>query len=259
MDRDQFTQVVLNLLRNARDAMPEGGRLQIAVEDIVTHDPDESGADQPHAVLVIGDTGHGMSPEVQKRVFEPLFTTKSRAARRGRGLGMAVVYSAVKNANGFIRILSEPGAGTAVRVFLPVSSEPLTVRESAASPSPVSRGQGTLLLVDDDPLTRDAWTAALESWGYRVLIAESIEDAAPLLQARESSVALAVIDMTSLGGNSLAATERLVASEPNLRVLLTGGLDSAAVPGPLEGRVCGRLAKPFRLEELASAVAGALA
>jgi len=121
MDPDQFTQTAMNLLRNAKDAMLDGGSLVISVEATTASNPDEVTDESPYAVLAIQDTGIGMTPEVQRRVFEPFFTTKSRAARRGRGMGMAIVYSAVSNAGGFVRIRSQPNDGTTFRVYLPVA------------------------------------------------------------------------------------------------------------------------------------------
>jgi signal transduction histidine kinase len=123
MDRDQFTEVAMNLVRNAREAMPEGGTLRIAVESSTTRDPTQPTLERPYAVLVIQDDGVGMTPEVRQRIFEPLFTTKSRESSHGRGLGMAVVYSAVKHAGGFIQLDSDPGSGTTFRVFLPACDE----------------------------------------------------------------------------------------------------------------------------------------
>jgi signal transduction histidine kinase/HAMP domain-containing protein len=120
MDRDQFTQVVLNLIRNAREAMPEGGRLNIMIEAVQARDPEEGTEELAYAVLVVDDSGVGMTPEVRRHIFEPLFTTKSRASGRGRGLGLAIVYSAIKNAGGFVRLTSTPGQGTTFRVHLPV-------------------------------------------------------------------------------------------------------------------------------------------
>ena len=119
IDRDQFTQVVLNLIRNACDAMPDGGVLDIKVESLSVGNVDEGATPHPHVVLTVADTGIGMTPEAKKRVFEPFFTTKSRNARPGRGLGMATVFAAVKAARGFIETESELGAGTTFRVYLP--------------------------------------------------------------------------------------------------------------------------------------------
>ena len=121
MDPDQFTQTALNVLRNAREAMPDGGSLVISVESATAASADDETDERPYALLVVQDTGIGMTPDVQRRVFEPFFTTKSRTARRGRGMGMAIVYSAVSNAGGFVHIQSQANEGTTFRVYLPMA------------------------------------------------------------------------------------------------------------------------------------------
>ncbi len=135
IDRDQFTQVVLNLLRNAREAMPEGGDLHVRLAAGRPTPPVEADAPPTHALLSVSDTGCGISPEVQERLFEPFFTTKSRGSRRRRGMGLAIVYAAVKNAGGLIQVEGTPGAGTTFRVCLPlvdqVTEMPTSARDTA--------------------------------------------------------------------------------------------------------------------------------
>ena len=134
MDRDQFTEVAMNLVRNAREAMPEGGALTIGVESVTTRDPAQPTLERPYAVLAVEDSGIGMTPAVRRRIFEPLFTTKSRESSHGRGLGLAVVYSAVKNAGGFVQVDSKPGAGTTFSVYVPACDEPHTGDDAASLP-----------------------------------------------------------------------------------------------------------------------------
>ena len=121
VDRDHFTQIVLNLLRNACDAMPGGGLLAVSVSSLMTANPAEDTEQRLYAQLEVRDTGCGMSEEVKRRVFEPLFTNKPRTSHHGRGLGMAVVYSAVKNAGGFIHVESTPDVGTSISICLPAT------------------------------------------------------------------------------------------------------------------------------------------
>ncbi len=149
MDRDQLTQSVLNLVRNAREAMSDGGRLSVKVERVTTRRPDGGRADEWFGVLVISDTGCGMSREVQARVYEPFFTTKSRASHRGRGMGMAIVYAAVRNAGGFIRIESEPQRGTTFRIHLPICESLTSTSDIAATVGP-----GAILVLESDPVVR---------------------------------------------------------------------------------------------------------
>lgn len=261
MDRDQFTQVVLNLVRNARDAMPDGGALRIGAKTVDTHDPDEGTPPQPYAVLTIADTGLGMTPEVQRRMFEPLFTTKSRTARRGRGLGMAVVYSAVKNAGGFISVDSAPHRGTTMGIHLPISTDPI---ETDALGEPVSTvsmhgGQGTVLLLDCDPVARHAWTGALQGWGYTVRGAESVDEAVGMMVGEEpGAISLAVVDVHTLDVSGDLAAERLVAFDANLRIILVNGAEDRPIPPALQRNVRAKLFKPFRMEDFATAVAASM-
>lgn len=138
MDRDQFTQTVLNLVRNAREAMPDGGTLTVSLERATARHPEGGRSEQSFVVLLIRDTGVGMSSEVQARVFEPFYTTKSRASARGRGMGMAIVYAAVRNAGGFIRLESEPGRGTTFQLFLPISESVSMIQEVQEREAPSS-------------------------------------------------------------------------------------------------------------------------
>lgn len=119
MDPDQFAQVVLNLVRNAREAMPDGGQLSLAVHQVESSDPDDSSRTRPYVRLTCSDSGEGMPPDVEQRIFEPFFTTKSRAERTGRGMGLAVVFAAVNHARGYIQVNSAPGKGATFEVYLP--------------------------------------------------------------------------------------------------------------------------------------------
>ena len=134
MDQDQFAQVLLNLLRNAEDAMAAGGKLRVSLRTTRTRNPDLSEPERPYVCLEVQDSGVGMSPDVEQRVFEPFFSTKPRTDQHGRGMGMAIVHSAVINAGGFVQIESEPSAGTTVRVFIPVA-ESIEVEGRSSGPS----------------------------------------------------------------------------------------------------------------------------
>ncbi|MBU0717713.1 MAG: HAMP domain-containing protein [Planctomycetes bacterium] len=139
MDPDQFTQVVLNVLRNAKDAMPHGGRLLISVEATMARHPDEGTEGRPFVLLTVQDTGDGMTADVQRRAFEPFFTTKPRAARRGRGMGLAIVYSAVNNAGGFLQLHSQPGTGTTFELYIPAADKITEARQSDSAPDQQQR------------------------------------------------------------------------------------------------------------------------
>jgi signal transduction histidine kinase len=121
IDRDQFTEIVLNLVRNAHEAMPEGGELRVRAEAGKLPAAADAGGPPTHAILTVSDTGCGFSAEVQERLFEPFFTTKRGKARRSRGMGLAVVYAAVKNAGGRIQVSGKPGTGATFQVWLPLA------------------------------------------------------------------------------------------------------------------------------------------
>ena len=258
MDRDQFTQIVLNLLRNARDAMPDGGELSLDLETVTTSSPDEP-SPRPYAVLVVSDNGIGMSPETRKRVFEPFFTTKSRAVRRGRGMGLAIVYGAVRNAGGFIEIESRPGDGTTFRVHIPATDGiPDPIQPPTESRVP-SAGGGTILLVDEDPVIRDVARAALEERDYFVITADSAEDAKAKIQTLDvddRNVAVVDLDLSDELGTRLA--KELLETCPSLRVVFMTASEMRDIPAEIADRVTGQIAKPFTLEALTGAVATAM-
>jgi PAS domain S-box-containing protein len=259
MDRDQFTQVMLNLLRNARDAMPGGGRLSIVVSSGLARDPEHDRTDRPYVILTVSDTGCGMPAEVRRRIFEPFFTTKNRATRRGRGMGLAIVYSIVKNTEGFVQIESEVGKGTTFRVYLPAAEGLPEASESAGDAAPAHHGEGKILLVDEDPMICDVCKDALTRWGYDVVVAQgpcSAEGGAGADLAADCALAIIDTHIPDLSGLALAA--ELTDRHPALRVILTHSSDECDVPPAIAGRVHGRLSKPFRLDSLASAVSGAM-
>ncbi len=260
IDRDQLTQIVLNLVLNAREAMPAGGELEVSVEQARPGRPETAAGPPTHAVLSVRDTGGGITPAVKDRLFEPFFSTKAQASRRSRGMGLAVVYAAVKNADGFIEVDTAPGLGSTFRVYLPL--EQLAASDDALPSALVSapRSPGTVLLIDDEPMVLQVCSEALASWGYPVLTAESASEARRVLAAQaRGSVSLAIVDMRLADGRGADLAVELGALEPQLRFIFTTGLADQAVPAELAHRVCARLSKPFHLDTLAAAVAGAAA
>jgi signal transduction histidine kinase len=261
-DPGAIEQVLLNLVVNARDAMPAGGRLTIETADV---DLDESyvsshfGATPGrHVMLAVSDNGTGMDEETQSRLFEPFFTTKP--VGRGTGLGLAIVYGLVKQARGNVFVYSEPGRGSCFKVYLP---EDASTRPEATAPperpAPVLTGDEVVLLVDDDALVRGAARAVLDRCGYTVLEAEDGERALGLAEARQGDIHLLVSDvvMPRLGGRGLA--ERLASSRPDLRVLfMSGYTDDTALDQGVRAGGAAYLQKPFTPESLARAVRAAL-
>jgi PAS domain S-box-containing protein len=261
-DPAQIEQIVLNLAVNARDAMPQGGRLTIATGNVELDDafvaahPGSSAG--PHAMLSVRDTGTGMSPEVQAHLFEPFFTTKG--VGKGTGLGLATVYGIVKQHGGYIRIESTPGAGTTVRIYLArVAPVPDGPSESVAD-APVVVGSGTVLVVEDEHELRVLATEVLGLAGYTVLSAESPSAALEVARRHAGTIHLLLTDvvMPEMSGRDLA--DRLVQSRPGLKILyMSGYTDDAIVHhGVLDpGTVL--LQKPFTPDHLTRMVGDLLA
>jgi CheY-like chemotaxis protein len=245
-DPGQIGQVILNLVVNARDAMPAGGRITVeaGAETI-------SGADRevlevppgPVVRLAVSDTGFGMSAEVRSHLFEPFFTTK--AAGKGTGLGLAIVYGIVKQAGGDVRVGSAPGRGACFEVFLPAAAPESTGPEPAAAREQIEPGDETILLVEDEPRVRAVQAAALRRAGYTVLEAADGETALGLaVQSGRIDVVVTDLVMPRLGGAALAAKLRKLRG-PVPVVFVSGyageGL-AAALPGDAEAAI---LQKPF--------------
>lgn len=179
-DPSQVHQVLMNLLVNARDAMPRGGRLEVSLEDLLV---DEVFAGMyvdakagPHVLITVTDNGVGMSAETQARIFEPFFSTKG--TREGTGLGLSTVFSIVRGHGGFLHVSSQIGQGTNFEIYLPAAPGEASVSKVEESQSALPRGRGELiLLVDDEPEIRTVAGKALERYGYRVAMAENGADA----------------------------------------------------------------------------------
>ena len=258
VDGSQFEQVLMNLAVNARDAMPDGGRLTIVTADVELSAErcQELGGTSAGSfvMLAMSDTGTGMKPETRERAFEPFFTTKDPG--RGTGLGLSTVYGIVKQSGGVISVNSELGMGTTVEVYLPRDGRPEATR--AATPiasGPVTRGE-SILLVEDEAAVRALTARLLGRLGYRVEVAANGGDALVVLEDADRSIDLLLTDVVlpgSMQGNELARTARLL--RPNLAVLHMSGYarDIIIHAGRLDEGV-NYLAKPFTADELARRV-----
>lgn len=260
IDPAQLEQVILNLVVNARDAMPNGGRLTIHtyLTHVTEKRPTDSGEFRPglYSVLAVRDTGVGMSAETKARIFEPFFTTKPPGI--GTGLGLATVYGSVKQAGGHIEVESELGQGTEFRVFFPVTEKSTTAL--AVSPAePVGRGKETVLLVEDEPLVLNLARIVLESHGYTVLACSNGAAALKAAEAQSGPIHLLLTDviMPSMGGRELA--ERLLRSRPDVRVVfMSGYTDDDVLRQGIGGAVVEYIQKPFTPLALAKRVRGIL-
>jgi len=249
-DPDQFEQMILNISINARDAMPDGGVLDIDVDESVLDDHDARAAGVApgtYVRIVITDNGLGMDEATREKCFDPLFTTKGPF--KGTGMGLAAARRLVEESHGAIRCISTPGVGTSFEVLLPrVDGDAATVVDNTAVERP--RGSATVLLVDDDEGLRRMMNQVLTRNGYEVLVASSGEEALDVVRERASTIDLLVSDvvMGELSGRDLAVT--LQSSDPSLRVLMVSGTARESI---LEGLAPGTgtfLAKPFKPSEL---------
>jgi signal transduction histidine kinase len=251
-DRGQIEQVLVNLVVNARDAMPHGGRITIETTTIRL-DPEYAQsrtdvAPGDYVLISVSDTGHGMSSEVQSHLFEPFYTTKDRS--KGTGLGLATSYGIVKQSGGHIAAYSEPGVGTTMRIFLPrVSQEPEPrVKLENALP----KGTETILLVEDELAVRQTTSRILAGLGYRVLEAGDADDALKQLNGQHDQVHLMLTDVVlpGIGGRELA--DQVSVLRPEIRILFASGYtDDVILQHRLVERDVTLLQKPFNAGTLA--------
>jgi two-component system NtrC family sensor kinase len=258
VDANQLENAILNLAVNARDAMPNGGRLTIETsnayldERYISNNSDGFSAGQ-YVLLAVSDSGTGMSPEVRERAFDPFFTTKPSGT--GTGLGLSMVYGFIKQSNGHIKIYSEVGEGTAIKLYFPRLSEPGALPEwsgeRGAAPELGARGHETILLVEDDPEVRKFSAAVLREQGYTVHIAPDAASGLAVLQA-DPKIALLFTDVVLPGGmNGRQLADEARRQRPELKVLYATGYTRNAIihEGRLDAEV-ELLNKPFTADAL---------
>jgi CheY-like chemotaxis protein len=248
-DRGQLEQVVMNLVVNARDAMPRGGRLTLETANVTVDESAPAGAAQAppgaYVTLTVRDTGVGMFPDVQARIFEPFFTTKERG--RGTGLGLSTVYGIVQQHRGHVVVESEPGRGTVFTVYLPRVAEPARVVEAPPPVVEPSGATGTILLVEDDSALRIVVREMLSAHGYAVLEARDGDEALSLIGAHGARIGLLLTDvvMPKVGGPEVAGALRR--QQPDARVLYMSGYpERTGSPG----EITPLLPKPFSPQDL---------
>jgi signal transduction histidine kinase/CheY-like chemotaxis protein len=254
VDRNQLELVLLNLAINARDAMEMGGALTIAMANLTPGTPVPAEPLEPgdYVVIAVSDTGTGMPPEIIARAFEPFFTTKE--VGKGAGLGLSQVYGFARQSGGGVRIDSEVGKGTTVRIYLPrapgVAAAPAPEPVEAVDPS----RKGMILVVDDDPAVRAVTAQMCADLGFAVVEAGGGAEA---LARWDGRATLAVIDYAMPGMNGGELARQLRARKPTLPILLVTGFADSDVTDTTLGAIV--LCKPFRRDELSKAIDGALA
>jgi two-component system, cell cycle sensor histidine kinase and response regulator CckA len=257
-DPGHVGQVLMNLAVNARDAMPNGGKLTIATSNVTLDEPytrTHAGVNPgDYVMLSVSDTGAGMTPEVKARLFEALFTTKP--AGKGTGLGLATCQTIVQQSGGHIDVESQIGEGATFRIYFPRANEPVESTGGPIRSGPLPRGTETVLLVEDEQSVRNLAANVLEALGYRVLRANNGQEALRLVHDHKGPpIRLVVTDviMPQMGGKVMA--DWLKTTDPDLKILFTSGYtdDAIAQQGVLEPGVA-FLAKPYTPEALARKV-----
>ncbi len=271
-DRGMIEQVLMNLIINARDAMPLGGSLRLNLEEVTLSPKATEGHPEARPgrfiCLTVADAGCGMDTETMRRAFEPFYTTKEPG--QGTGLGLATTYGIVKQHDGWIELNSQPGRGTTFRLYFPVAEGPPADAAAAETPpapsapvpapAPAPPPPATILVAEDDPAIRCIARIMLERAGYRVLEAANGQEALRLWELEGPKVDLLFTDMIMPGGiTGQALAERLTASRPDLKVLCSSAYTSEVVTGNLlQNPNIGFLPKPYSPAALVEAVRAAL-
>jgi two-component system cell cycle sensor histidine kinase/response regulator CckA len=226
-DPGQLEQVLMNLVVNARDAMPQGGQITIETRSVELdehytseHAPVIAGR---YVMLAVGDNGIGMSRDTREHAFDPFFTTKE--AGKGTGLGLATVYGIVKQSGGYVWIYSEPELGTTLKLYFPEvsSSAALTASEPRTASSETSRGSETILLVEDEEAVRSLTSRILKKQGYRVMAAQHGREAMEMAAKEEGWIDLVLTDVVMPGMNGRGLVERLTGIRPRIKSLYMSG------------------------------------
>jgi two-component system, cell cycle sensor histidine kinase and response regulator CckA len=257
VDSTQIQQVILNLAINARDAMPDGGRLTIETANTEIDEMYARGQlsiqPGPYVTLIVRDSGCGMDFETQGRIFEPFFTTKEIG--KGTGLGLSTVYGIVKESGGNIEVYSEPNQGSIFKIHLPRVEEN-TLPKAAGLPDQIqARGTETLLLVEDDPMVRKLTVSILREQGYTVLEAAEGDDAVRVAQQHLGPIHLVLSDVVLPGMGCREVVEKVVGLHPDVKIVYFSGYAGDAVirQGLVEGHI-NFLEKPFTVAQLAKKV-----
>ena len=256
-DPGQIEQAILNLVVNARDAMPSGGKLTIQTgnEDVDQEFAGKHMGLKPgrYVMLSVSDTGVGMPPEVKERLFEPFFTTKEKG--KGTGLGLSTVYGVVKQSGGEIWIYSEPGFGTIFKIYLPAVDEPLEAAKRRPVGERMPRGHETILVVEDEDEVRKLAVGILSKQGYKVLDASHGGDAMLMLEENREPIHLLLTDVVMPGINGPDFARRMKFVHPDLRVLyMSGYADNVIFQHGILDKAMAFLQKPFTIERLTGKV-----
>jgi CheY-like chemotaxis protein len=256
-DPHQIEHVIMNLAVNARDAMPNGGKLIIETRDVWVNlsQTERHPTISPglYVMLSVIDSGVGMDEETQQRIFEPFFTTKE--VGKGTGLGLAMVYGTVEQSRGHIRLDSRPGCGTTIKIYLPRTGAADQADEVSHDLSHVVRGTETILLAEDEPVVRDLARTVLEQYGYCVLDATNGRAALESADRYSGTIDLLLTDLVMPDMNGYQLAEQLVVSRPEMQVLYMSGYSKDAIESHAADREAANfVGKPFTPDFLAGKV-----
>jgi two-component system cell cycle sensor histidine kinase/response regulator CckA len=263
-DLNQLEQVIVNLAVNARDAMPDGGKLRIRTANVASAESakfkEQGFKPGDYVLLEVADTGTGMTPEVREKIFEPFFSTKE--VGKGTGLGLSTVYGIIKQTGGFIYVDSKPGAGSTFRILLPRHEMEMTEEKSAAlavGPSDLT-GSARILLVEDEEAVRAFAGRALEARGYTVYQAASGQEALDVIAGLSDPVDLVISDVVMPGMDGPTLLRELRKTQPDLKIIFVSGYAEDAFERhlPKDEKSFQFLPKPFSLKELATTVKATL-
>jgi len=255
-DAAQVEQILMNLAVNARDAMPEGGKLTIRTQNIILNEACSTrhfnGKPGVYVLLTVSDTGVGMNQEVVGHIFDPFYTTKE--VGKGTGLGLAMVYGIVKSHEGYILCESEPGQGTHFKIYLPVAKGGRVPGEPQENQT-VRRGTETILLVDDEELLRDLGEQILTRHGYMVLKAQDGETALKLYEEKKDKIHLILLDLIMPGMGGKKCLEELLHLNGAAKVVIASGYSpEGTVKNFLEAGAKNFIGKPFNMKEMLDVV-----
>jgi PAS domain S-box-containing protein len=259
-DPGQVEQVLMNLAINARDAMPQGGRITMQTANVQISPDQGRDLDLPagyYVMLVVSDTGHGMDAATLPHIFEPFFTTKPMG--KGTGLGLSMVYGIVKQSGGSVQVQSEPGHGTSFRVYLPGEQGARLVVDRHAADAAVARGSETVLIAEDEPDLRELTRMFLQEHGYKVIDAASAEQALKIADALSEPIHLLLTDVIMPGMSGRQLAERIQDRRPQTKIIyMTGYTDDMIVQHKVLEPGVNMLQKPFTRLDLVQKVRSTL-
>ncbi|HZQ21320.1 MAG TPA: PAS domain S-box protein [Terriglobales bacterium] len=256
-DAGQLEQVLMNLVVNAKDAMPSGGKLAIQTANVALDDSYRREhtfiRPGPYVMLSVSDTGQGMSKEIQSQIFEPFFTTKEKG--KGTGLGLSTVYGIVKQSGGYIFVESEPCRGTTFRIYLPRVEDAADAAVGAKTAPESIGGSETILLVEDEESVRQLVRETLQSKGYNVMEAENGERALRIAEAHKAPIDAVITDVVMPGMSGRDLAQRLLTTRPDIKILyLSGYTEDAIIHQDVLEPGTAFLQKPFTLQTLTKKV-----